>query len=67
MLLGALLRLARDILPYLCLSLGKRLPLRMSGSLCSAAFFDLVIPAFGLGGFEDGGVPQLQDSVDRVD
>ena len=39
----------------------------MSGSLCSAAFFDLVIPTLGLGGFEDGGVPQLQDSVDRVD
>lgn len=39
----------------------------MSGPLCFAAVFGLKIPALGLGGFKDGGVSQLQNTIDRVD
>lgn len=73
-LLGALLRLARDILPYLVgLAWGipalfrTEGPARIERDPLLATAVTITAPAFGLGVFEDSGVSQLQNPVDRVD
>lgn len=74
MLLGALLRLTRDILPYLVmLAWGipalfrTEGPARIERDPLLATAVTITAPAFGLGVFEDSGVSQLQNPVDRVD
>lgn len=79
LLLGALLRLARDILPYLVrLAWGipavsspalfrTEGPARIGRDPLLATAVTITAPAFGLGVFEDSGVSQLQNPVDRVD
>ena len=73
-LLGALLRLACDILPYLVmLAWGipalfrTEGPARIGRDPLLATAVTITAPAFGLGVFEDSGVSQLQNPVDRVD
>ncbi len=45
----------------------KEGPTRNERDPLLATALNITAPAFGLGVFEDSGVSQLQDSVDRVD
>lgn len=78
-LLGACLQTACDLLPYLVrLAWGipavsspalfrTEGPARIGRDPLLATAVTITAPAFDLGVFEDGGVSQLQNPVDRVD